>query len=299
MNKPNRQAAMKTGPTTHKIIIDEDIGLVFDSEDELYQHFQNEIQILEKDFFSSRNSVTDFPEIDFQKYEENLSDTLENPDEIWQDQQTFSGKRLMIYVKDFTHFKNSNQNSNQNPDQTPEESLFHIAICYVTAETPSFVYLHFPTRDRDLVKKYCRGELIYDRGEEEGFLGAVEGDALSEGDEMATGLYLAMLKLRSSVDIHEMDFQKFAHCRENTVEEADEIWRAADSKGNVLVNFIKDFSEEEEHQELWYIVVTIEDAPSNSHVLLFSFPTSDRSLVDRYRQGDNLQAEEVIQESSH
>jgi hypothetical protein len=35
------------------------------------------------------------------------------------------------------------------------------------------------------------------------------------------------------------------------------------------------------------------------HSLLFSFPTSDTYLLDRYRQGENLQAEEVVQESSH
>ncbi|NQZ19758.1 MAG: peptidase, partial [Bdellovibrionales bacterium] len=38
---------------------------------------------------------------------------------------------------------------------------------------------------------------------------------------------------------------------------------------------------------------------TNSHALLFSFPTSDETLVDRYRHGENLQADEVIQESSH
>lgn len=32
---------------------------------------------------------------------------------------------------------------------------------------------------------------------------------------------------------------------------------------------------------------------------MFSFPTNDESLVDRYRHGENLHAEEVVQESSH
>ena len=84
--------------------------------------------------------------------------------------------------------------------------------------------------------------------------------------------------------------------RFDALEDADEIWRSSDSLGNVLVSFIKEFGDEEEFS---YIVVTVEDAPSGSHALLFSFPTRDRGLVDRYRHGENLQAEEVVQESSH
>jgi hypothetical protein len=45
--------------------------------------------------------------------------------------------------------------------------------------------------------------------------------------------------------------------------------------------------------------VTIEDTPSSSHALLFSFPTTDENLIGRYRHGENMQAEEVVQEASH
>jgi hypothetical protein len=127
-------------------------------------------------------------------------------------------------------------------------------------------------------------------------MGAIDGDALHEGDDLATGLYKAMLLLRSDKDIPEDEFIDYADCREETLEDADEIWRSGDSTGNVLVSFIKEFSEED---EFYYVVVTVEDAPSGSHALLFSFPTRDKGLVDRYRHGENLQAEEVVQESSH
>ena len=105
-----------------------------------------------------------------------------------------------------------------------------------------------------------------------------------------------MLLLRSDKDFAEDEFGAFSECRETTLEDADEIWRSSDSLGNVLVSFIKEFGDEE---EFTYIVVTVEDAPSGSHALLFSFPTRDKGLVDRYRHGENLQAEEVVQESSH
>ena len=130
-------------------------------------------------------------------------------------------------------------------------------------------------------------------------MGAVEGDSLSEGDELAVGLYRAMLKLRSESDIKESEFVNYSDLREDTIEEADEIWRAQGISGQVLVHFIREFTEAEEEDPQYYIVVTVEEGSSNSHALLFSFPTRDISLVDRYRHGENLQAEEVVQEASH
>ena len=69
--------------------------------------------------------------------------------------------------------------------------------------------------------------------------------------------------------------------------------------GNVLVTFVRQIDDHPDETNLYYLVVTLEDTPSNSHSLLFSFPTKDVSLVERYRQGENLQADEVIHESSH
>lgn len=295
MSKQSRQNAASVDIATAKIVIDEDQGLVFASEEDLYQHFFNEISILESEFFRLRHAERDIPEDAFENFEKNLSATLEKPDEIWEDKNSVPGKTLMIYLKEFP----DQANSSSEIEEKEEQFLFHVAICYVTSNIPSFVYLHFPSRDLDLVEKYCRGELVYDRSLRNIPMGALEGDSLSEGDELASGLYEAMQKLRTEMDVKESQYHQFAHLREETVEEADEIWRAADSKGNLLVNFIKEYPDESESKDLWYIVVTIEDMPSNSHALLFSFPTYDRSLVDRYRHGDNLQAEEVVQESSH
>ena len=272
-----------------QIVIDEQKGLVFSSEEELYQHFSNEIEFFEKEFFSLRDSKKDISEEKFSDFENQLGQTLEDPDEIWEDKDTLKDKPIKIYLKEF-HTKEK--------EKSDDNYLFHVAICYMTDQIPSFVYLHFPSTDIDLVEKYCRGELVYDRTYSNAPLGAIEGDALGEGDSFSKGLYDAMLKLRGEKDILEAQFQEKSHLRESTVEEADEIWRSADSTGNVLVNFIKEFPDEQSG-DLWYIVVTIEDSPSGSHALLFSFPTNDKSLVDRYRHGENLQAEEVVQESSH
>ncbi len=259
------------------IIIDEEHGLVFDSEQELYSHFEKEIQVLEKEFFSLRKR-TDIQEYEFKKYDRQLERLLDDPDEVWEDTDTLGDKRMFIYIRRF------------------DKDVFHVAACYLTESTPSFVYLHFPTTDQSLVDHYRRGQIVFQRSSADVPMGAIDGDALHEGDDLALGLYKAMLLLRSDKDIPEDEFQSYADCREETLEDADEIWRSGDTTGNVLVSFIKEFNED---SDFYYIVVTIEDAPSNSHALLFSFPTRDKSLVDRYRHGENLQAEEVIQESSH
>jgi len=295
MSKANRQKIDGAELTDSKIVIDEAKGLVFSSEEDLYSHFTHEISSLEKEFFKLRRESMDLPKDAFSKYEKNLSPTLETPDEVWEDRESIPGKTLMIYLKEFPE-----QIVGKNGELPGKEDfLFHVAICYMTANVPSFVYLHFPSKDIDLVEHYCRGELIYDRSLRDVPSGALEGDALAEGDRLAKGLYDSMLKVRSKTDIHEEKFIDSSHLREESVEEADEIWRATDSMGNTLVTFVKEYPDELKEGDLWYIVVTIEDEPSLSHALLFSFPTTDRSLVDRYRHGENLQADEVVQENSH
>jgi hypothetical protein len=264
------------------IVIDEPQGLVFSSEDELYNHFLPQIQSLEKDYFTLRSN-TDIQDSEFKNYEDLLSYVLEDPDEIWENAVELDTAKVDAYIGHFT---------------ADAETVYYVALVYRTGETPSFVYLHFPSRELQLVERYRRGKLIYDRVLKEVERGAVEGDALSEGDDLAVGLYKAMLKLRARKDISEDDFKNFERMRETTIEEADEIWRTNDLSGNVLVSFIKDFSDDNE-KGIHYIVVTIEDTPSSSHALLFSFPTKDSNLVDRYRHGENLQAEEVTQEASH
>lgn len=272
---------------TPKIIIDEANGLVFSSEEELYRHFNAEIEKLEKEFFKLRRR-DDIPEGEFARFEQNLTALLEDPDEVWEDKTSLANRQLIIYLRKMSE-------AGEDGDRP---AVFHVAVCYLTNDIPSFVYLHFPTTDEDLVNKYRRGEMIYDRSLRDIPIGAMDGDALSEGEELAEGLYQAMLKLRSEKDIQEDNFPEYFALREETLEEADEIWRSADSMGNVLVTFIKEFHDIQD-EDVQYLVVTLEDAVSNSHSLLFSFPTRDRSLVERYRHGENLQAEEVVQEASH
>jgi hypothetical protein len=272
--------------TADSIIIDQANNLVFESEDEVLKYFAKPISKFEKEFLGLRTDE-DFSDEESLKIEDELEELLHAPDEIWEDSKSVKGTTIYNFIKCFE-------------DKESNDIYFYVAITYLADDVPTFVFLHFPTRFDALCEHYRRGELVYDKSNEDSDLGGVEGDALTEGDELALGLYKAMLIVRNPNDIEEALFQNYSELREETIEEADEIWRNTTMGGYTLVTFIKDLSRAEEGAEsLYYLAVTLEDETTNSHALLFSFPTNDETLVDRYRHGENLHAEEVVQESSH
>jgi len=268
---------------SEEIVIDRESGLVFKTEKDLYEHFSASISKLEAEYESYPHKDDDVKEEEVSDLASLLDLTLDEPAEIWHDNKTISEFPIFHFIR-----------------PVEEIGAFHVAVTYVSSDDePTFIFLHFVTRDLDLISKYRRGDLVYDLAYEEVGFGALDGDALGEGDPMAMGLFIAMLKLRSEKDISFDKFQSLgAELREETIESPDEIWRNDDMSGNTLVTFVKDFPDHAE-KNLFYVAVTQEDTSSNVHALLFSFPTNDENLVDRYRHGENLQAEEVVQESSH
>lgn len=265
-----------------EIVIDRSAGMVFKDEKELLEFFRSQIEKLETDHQEWVKKNVEMTGL-VDSVETELDLTLEEPQEIWHDPKTFAEFPIFHFIR---------------PIEDVE--AFQVVTTYVSAEDePTFIFLHFVTKNLDLVNRYRRGELIYDRAFEEVGFGALEGDALSEGDPLAMGLFISMLKVRAEKDLAYEKFQDLGgEFREETIENADEIWRHADLTGNQIVTFIKEFSDHD-IRDVHYIAVTQEDPVSKVHSLLFSFPTSDLSLVDRYRHGENLQAEEVTQESSH
>jgi hypothetical protein len=270
------------GKNDELIVIDEKAGLIFQNTEDLYEYFKTAIETLESEYESLRNEE-DLKDEDQDKFEPRLESVLDEADEVWRDEKIIPDLVVHHFLKSFE-----------------EENIFYVATAYVSTDddTPTFVLLHFATNDQQLFQNYQRGEIVYERRFEKAQTGALEGDALSEGDSLALGLYMAMLKVRSEKDIAAEKFKDYSNFREDTIENADEIWRKNDLDGNVLVSFIKEFPEHEV-KDLHYVAVTQEDPQSNVHSLLFSFPTNDKTLLDRYRQGENLQAEEITQESSH
>ncbi len=260
------------------IVIDPDANLVFDTEEQLYEHFKVQIQEIENLYFAMRAKYPNDLKLEsFSKYEKNLTPCLQDPDEVWTTEK-ITNIETAIYIKKIS------------------DSIHHIAVCYLYNDEPSFIFLHFPTKELKLVEEFKMGELIYDLNTKDVYPGAIDGDALSEGDTLAIGHYKAMLVVRSDADIPPDDFQNYSELREDSIELADEIWRTSDSYGQNIVTFIKHHPDPE---NIYYIVVTLEDSESDSNILLFSFPTNEEALVERYRQGENLQADEIIQENSH
>ncbi|WP_413582094.1 PBECR2 nuclease fold domain-containing protein [Bdellovibrio sp. HCB288] len=284
-------AKAKTRPVKSKsitekeyIVVDEKAGLIFETEKDLYGYFETAIKKFQDEYQSYR-TPDDFTDEEQMARENYLESTLDDPDEVWMDSESIEDYAVYYFIREY---------------EEGATAFKYIAIAYMVEEEeyPTFVFMHFPTRDSNVWHHYQKGEMVYDRNYAEASVGAIEGDAMLEGDPLAVGLYQAMMKVRTDKDIAQEQFQDYAELREETIESADEIWRKTDTEGHVLVSFIKEFPDHET-KDLVYVAITQEDDETNVHSLLFSFPTTDEALVDRYRQGENLQAEEVSQESSH
>ena len=267
------------------IIIDEKQGLIFENDKTLFGYFAVPIKEYENIFQRHYKPETDFSSIEQHEHESLLEETLDDPDEIWLDEETFEDLRVHTFVRSF---------------ETKQQTFYYIAVVYVNTEEdyPSFVFMHFSTKDEEMLETFRKDEIIFHRKLEAIQFAAIEGDSLLEGDYLAIGLLESMLKLRIDKDIATDKFKDYIECRESTINSPDEIWRKVDSTGHVLVTFIKEFPDLA-IEDFHYIVVTEEDTEAQVNSLLFSFPTKDVSLVDRYRQGENLEAEEVATESSH
>ena len=267
------------------IIIDEKQGLIFENDKTLFGYFAVPIKEYENKYQENYKAADDFTSVEQQEHEILLEETLDDPDEIWIDEETFEDLSVHTYIKTF---------------ETKQQTFYYLAVVYVNTEEnyPTFVFMHFPTKDINMLEVFRKEEIIFHKKLEAIQFAAIDGDSLLEGDYLAIGLLESMLKIRSEKDIATDKFQEFAECRDTTINSPDEIWRKVDTTGHVLVAFIKEFNELGV-EDLHYIVMTEEDTEAQVNSLLFSFPTNDTSLVDRYRQGENLEAEEVATESSH
>lgn len=276
-----KKLAQKSG---HAIVIDPDKKWIFQSEEELFSHFSESIKLLETEYLELRNQE-DYTDSEAEFMHELLNLTLDEPDQIWMDNEVSAD--FPIY-----HFHRLFEGSSQ--------MIYYVVSTYLYDEDPTFIFLHFPTRSMELADQFRRGQVVFDRTMAEFEPALIDGDGLTEGDSLSVGLFSAMLKVRSEKDIPMDKFRDFANLREQTIENPDEIWRSSDFQGNRLVTFIKEFGDYPQHSDLHYVVITQEDGQASSvHSLLFSFPTTDESLLERYRNGENLHAEEVVQENSH
>ena len=267
------------------IVVDEAQGLIFENEKTLLGFFSKQLEDYQSKYDKNYNPKIDFSEEEVLEKEILLESVLDDPDEIWVDKETYPDVPVYTLIKEI---------------QNGDDVLSYVAVVYLNSEEkfPTFVFVQFATKDYELADIFREKEIIYHRKLESIQFAAIDGDSLLEGDYLAIGLLEAMMKVRSEKDIPASDFQKYAEFRDQAINEPDEIWRKVGSDGQTLVTFIADISENTQ-ADCHYVVVTEEDPNTQVHSLLFSFPTNDEALLSRYRQGENLEAEEVTTENSH
>lgn len=211
----------------------------------------------------------DISEADFAEYESYAPLCLSNPDEEWVDTTEF-GETITYFLSNFTN----------------EGGKFtYIVACFCLEDEPTYILLSFPTRDKKLAEEFRRGEKIErkDDDEEPGepeisspvltedFL-ARQGNAIEE----------EMLRHRDPTDVPKEEFEEYVHLVDQTIENPDEVWELQDEGDNPILTLIS------QHEEsLHYVVICTFDATQTqeSWRVIYSFPTRDPALVQRYRRG--------------
>ncbi len=189
--------------SSEPLVIDKSKNWIFQTEEEVFQHFQDQLTVLEHEYENLRIKE-DYAEDYVENFEDVLGEVFEHPDEVWRDEERFEGVPIYTYFKKF-----------------PDDNLTYVVLAYLDESIPTFIFMHFPSKDDKMLEAYRRTECVFHVERMAG-----SGDALSEGDELAMGLFKAMLTVRSETDIPESEFPSYLQFRDETVETADEIWRS-------------------------------------------------------------------------
>lgn len=275
--KPKKQTQALGFP----IVLDVEKNLIFNNEKEIRAYLGSSIENYLKIFESSR-SKDDTVESEVDSPSDEIMESLQNPDKVLM----ADSDKIPIFT--FTRW-------------IENYKAHHLVVCVLDdSDSPAYILFNGFTREIKVLEKFSENcEVVYHKDFEAIEFASLDGDALNELDPLAMGLFQAVLKIRQNNDIAKKHYRKLGEeLREIAIQSPDEIWRSLDHKGHILVTFIKEFPDHS-IRDLHYIAITLEDPISAVHSLLFSFPTKDLSLVERYRHGENLQAEEVNQESPH
>ena len=98
-----------------QIIIDAQKSLVFSSEDEVLDHFSEQIQQFEKEFLKLRTKG-DFSDDESLGKEDELEELLQSPDEVWEDSQSNKSMTVYNFIKSF--------------QDEEDETFYYLAIAY-------------------------------------------------------------------------------------------------------------------------------------------------------------------------
>jgi len=275
------------------LYVERELGRCFCCEDCIRDYFQPNVEFMEEEFRRLR-PASDFSERECARLSHYRQLTLEDPDEIW-DEQSDTGEHHYTYIARFS---------------SGDLRLSYVVVCLAIEHVPSFVFLSFPSRDEDLVDEYRRGAELKgsSQAHDEPAVSSVAPASDPHEDPASTNapenlddpelsaferLYL---QARQTGDIPREQFTRFEAYVEPTLDEADEIWRFVDPEGNEWCTFIARHTMTGEAEDAgdaldeFTMIVICEpshDGAARGLDVLFAFPTIDPGLVQHFRKGIN------------
>lgn len=262
------------------LFVEEEVGRVFCSEDCITQHFQPEIDLIEKEYFKFRPKDDLTPE-EREQYAHLRWVTIQEPDEVWKEKRPSGDYRHTL----ISQFK---------PGAKP---IWCICICLFLRGDPSFLYMAFPTRSKALVDRFRKGKKInWAKGESTSSSGEgapleleAEGDrtdGLADGWSQSETVRAEIHKTRSSNDIPEEEYGLYENLLEKTLESPDELWvmESKDDGEPDRYQFIKHFPDED-NGPVYYIVIAQESEQTEHLEVIGQVPTRDEKVANQYRKG--------------
>ncbi|MBS1961423.1 MAG: hypothetical protein JST04_04350 [Bdellovibrionales bacterium] len=255
------------------LFVEEDVGRIFCSEDCITQHFQADIDLIEKEYFKYRPKDDLSPD-EREQFAHLRWITIQEPDEIWQEKRSSGDYRYTL----ISQFKPG------------AKSVWCVCICLFLRGEPSFLYMAFPTRSKALVERFRKGKQV--EREEIGTEPAPEQDGAEATDGLASGwsqsetLRAEIHRTRDASDIPAEEFGLYENLLEKTLEAPDELWvlESEDDGEPDRYHFIKYFPDEESGP-VHYIVVAQESEQSESLEVVEQIPTRNAATAQQFRKG--------------
>ena len=259
------------------LFVEEEVGRVFCSEECITNHFQSDIDVIEKEYFKFRPKEDLTPD-EREQYAHLRWITIQEPDEVWQQRLPSGDKRHTL----ISQFK---------PGAKP---IWCVCICLFLRGEPSFLYMAFPTRSKALVERFRKGESVEWVKDDASTAGRerIETEAGEKTDGLADGwsgsetIRAEIHKTRSSNDIPVEEYGLYEKHLEKTLESPDELWvmESKDDGEPDRYQFIKHFPEEE-GGAMYYIVIAQESEQTEHLEVIGQVPTRDPKVANQYRKG--------------
>jgi len=151
-------------------------------------------------------------------------------------------------------------------------------------DEPTYIILSFPTRDKKLAEEFRRGQKLERKDDDDEAAEPEVSSVLADDflSRQGNAIEEEMLRHRDATDIPQKEFEEYVHLVDQTIENPDEVWELQDEGDNPILTLIGQHDE-----NLHYVVICTIDQNQGqeSWRVIYSFPTRDVSLVQRYRRG--------------